>query len=297
VTESPLQPLVELSGATPAPAVTRESFDRVLEPGGGLRSSLPLRELWTYRELLGFLTWRDVKVRYRQTVVGVLWAVLQPFLLMVVFTIFLNKLASVPSDGLPYPIFAYAGLVPWTLFSSSLTGVSNSIVSNAGLISKIYFPRLVIPIAVIGSFVFDFVIALGLLVAMMVYYDAYPDWAVLALPAFVVLALVTALSVGIWLTALNVRYRDIKYTVPFLLQLWLFASPITYAASLVPSRWHLAYSLNPMSTVVDGFRWSLLGVPWSPGASTVVSLAVVLALLGSGLVYFRRTEATFADIV
>jgi lipopolysaccharide transport system permease protein len=299
VTRSPLRSTVDLPAPGPSltAAVPWDSFDRILEPSGGLRSSLPLRELWSYRELLGFLTWRDVKVRYRQTAVGVLWAVLQPFLLMVVFTIFLNRLANVPSDGLPYPIFAYAGLVPWTLFASSLTGVSNSIVSNAGLISKIYFPRLVIPIAVIGSFVFDFVIALGLLVAMMVYYDVYPGLAVLALPAFVLLALVTALSVGIWLTALNVRYRDIKYTVPFLLQLWLFASPITYAASLVPSRWHLVYSLNPMSTVVDGFRWSLLGVPWSPGASTIVSLAVVLALLGTGLVYFRRTEATFADIV
>jgi lipopolysaccharide transport system permease protein len=297
---SPLQPTVPALAEGPFPTsgtLSSGSFDRILEPGTGLRSGQLLRELWDYRELLAFLTWRDVKVRYRQTLVGVLWAVLQPFMLMIVFTIFLNKLASVPSDGLPYPIFAYAGLVPWTLFSSSLTGVSNSIVSSAGLISKVYFPRLVIPIAVTGSFIFDFAIALGLLVALMVYYGVYPGLALLALPALVLLALVTALSIGIWLTALNVRYRDIKYTVPFLLQLWLFASPITYAASLVPHRWRLVYSVNPMSTVIDGFRWALLGVPWSPGGSAVVSLGVVLALLVSGVVYFRRVEKTFADIV
>jgi len=274
-----------------------DSFDRVLEPRKGLRGSLRLRELWTYRELLGFLTWRDVKVRYRQTALGALWALIQPFTLMIVFTIFLNRLAHVPSNGLPYPIFAYAGLVPWTLFSSSLSGVSDSLVSSSNLISKVYFPRLVIPLAVTGSFLFDFVIALTLLVGMMVYYGVYPGLAILALPALVLLALLTALAVGIWLTALNVRYRDVKYTVPFLLQVWLFASPIAYASSLVPHRWRLVYSLNPMATVIDGFRWALLGVSWSPGASAIVSLAVVAVLLASGLVYFRGMERTFADIV
>jgi lipopolysaccharide transport system permease protein len=274
-----------------------DSFDRILEPRKGLRGTLRLSELWAYRELLAFLTWRDVKVRYRQTVIGALWAVVQPFLLMVVFSIFLNKLAHVPSNGLPYPLFAFAGLVPWTLFASSLGGASESLVASSSLISKVYFPRLVIPLAVTGSFLFDFVIALGVLVGLMVYYGVYPGVAVLAVPAFVALAVVTALSVGLWLTALNVRYRDVRYTVPFLLQVWLFASPIAYASSLVPHRWRLVYGLNPMTTVIDGFRWALLDVPWSPGASAAVSLAVVAILLVTGVVYFRSMERTFADVV
>ncbi|MGZ6268872.1 MAG: ABC transporter permease [Candidatus Limnocylindrales bacterium] len=274
-----------------------DSFDRVFEPSSGLRAMLRLREVWAYRELLVFLTWRDVKVRYRQTAIGALWAVIQPFMLMVVFTIFLGRLAHVPSNGLPYPIFAYAALVPWTLFSSSLSSVSDSLVSSSNLISKVYFPRLVIPLAAVGSFVFDFVIALGLLVAMMVYYGIYPGWPILALPALTLLTLLTALSVGMWLTALNVRYRDVKYAIPFLIQIWLFASPIAYATSLVPSRWRLVYSLNPMVGVIDGFRWALLGVAWQPGSFFVVSLAMIAALLVSGLVYFRKMERTFADIV
>jgi homopolymeric O-antigen transport system permease protein len=284
--------LAESAGPSPL-----ETFDRILEPRQGLRGSLRLGELWAYRELLFFLTWRDVQIRYRQTSIGLLWALLQPFTLMIVFTIFLGHLAHVPSGGLPYPIFSYAGLVPWTLFASSLNGVSTSLVSSSNLISKVYFPRLVIPLAVTGSFVFDFVIALGLLVGMMVYYGVYPGLAILALPVFVFITLLTALSVGIWLTALNVRYRDVQYTVPFLLQVWLFASPIAYATSLVPSRWQLVYSLNPMSGVIDGFRWALLGVPWAPGASLAVSLAVVVLLLGSGLLYFRTMERTFADVI
>lgn len=274
-----------------------ETFDRVLAPNGALSGMVRLRELWAYRELLGFLTWRDVKIRYRQTVIGMLWAVLQPFMLMVVFTIFLNKLAHVPSSGLPYPIFSFAGLVPWTLFASSLSGISNSLVGSAGLISKVYFPRLVVPLAVTGSFIFDFVVALCLLGGMMGWYGVHPGIAILALPALVLLVLLTALSVGIWLTALNVRYRDVQYVVPFVLQLWLFASPIAYASSLVPHRWQLVYSLNPMTTVIEGFRWALLGLPWSPGWTPVVSLSVVAVLLGTGLVYFRRTERTFADVV
>ena len=212
-----------------------DSFDRILEPHKGLRGSLRFRELWDYRELLLFLTLRDITVRYRQTALGALWAVLQPFALMVVFTIFLNRLAHVPSSGLPYPIFAYSGLVPWTLFSSSLSGVSDSLVSSSNLISKVYFPRLVIPLAVTGSFLFDFVIALGLLVGMMFYYGVYPGFAILALPVVDAPDPIDgARRAGIWLTALNVRYRDVRYTVPFLLQVWLFASPIAYAATLVP---------------------------------------------------------------
>jgi lipopolysaccharide transport system permease protein len=287
-----------VSGAPEAIAShSLDSFDRILESRKGIRGSLQLGELWDYRELLAFLTWRDVKVRYRQTVIGALWAVLQPFTLMVVFSIFLNKLAHVPSNGLPYPLFAFAGLVPWTLFASSLGGASDSLVSSSSLISKVYFPRLVIPLAVTGSYVFDFVIAFGLLVGMMGYYGVFPGFALLAAPALVLLTLLTAISVGLWLTALNVRYRDVRYTVPFLLQVWLFASPIAYASSLVPHRWQLVYSLNPMTTVIDGFRWSLLGTKWSPGTSAVVSLSVVAALLVSGVVYFRRMERTFADVV
>jgi lipopolysaccharide transport system permease protein len=273
------------------------SFERVLEPRTGIRDTLRLGELWSYRELLGFLTWRDVKVRYRQTAVGALWALLQPFALMVVFTIFLNRIAHVPSSGLPYPLFAYAGLVPWTLFAQSLGAASESLVSNSSLISKVYFPRLVIPLAATGSFLVDFVIAFALLVGMMLYYGVYPGLAFLAAPAFALLALMTAVAAGLWLAALNVRYRDVKYTVPFLLQMWLFASPIAYAASLVPHRWQLVYNINPIATVIDGFRWAALGVPWSPGKPALVSLAVVAVLLVSGLLYFRRTERFFADVI
>jgi lipopolysaccharide transport system permease protein len=216
---------------------------------------------------------------------------------MVVFTIFFNRVAHVPSSGLPYPIFSYAALVPWTLFSQSLGTVSTSLVTNQNLISKVYFPRLVIPLAVTGSFVFDFVIALGLLVGMMVYYGVYPGVAIVALPLLTVLTLLTALAVGIWLTALNVRYRDVKYAVPFLIQIWLFASPIAYATSLVPSRWHLIFSLNPMTGVIDAFRWALLGVPWSPDRYFGVSMMMVAFLLVTGIAYFRRTEQTFADVI
>jgi lipopolysaccharide transport system permease protein len=279
-------------GSTPL-----ELFDRVLAPQRGLSGSLRLAEVWAYRELLGFLTWRDVKIRYRQTGIGLLWAVIQPFTLMVVFTIFLNRLTHVPSDGLPYPIFAFAGLVPWTLFASSVSSVSDSLVSSSNLISKVYFPRLVIPLAVTGSYLFDFVIALGVLIGMMVWYGIYPGIEVLAVPALVLLTMLTALSVGVWLTALNVRYRDVKYAVPFLLQVWLFMSPIAYASSAVPDRWALVYSLNPMTTVIDGFRWALLGVPWSPGPTVFISLAVVAVLLFTGLHHFRRTERTFADVI
>jgi lipopolysaccharide transport system permease protein len=286
-----------VSGLSETAPTSLDSFDRILEPRRGLRGALQFKELWAYRELLGFLTWRDVTVRYRQTVIGALWAVLQPFTLMIVFSIFLNKLAHVPSNGLPYPLFSFSGLVPWTLFAASLGGASDSLVGSSGLISKVYFPRLVIPLAVTGSFVFDFVIAFALLVGMMVYYGVYPGLAVVAVPALVLLTLLTALSVGLWLTALNVRYRDIRYTVPFLLQVWLFASPIAYASSLVPHQWRLVYSLNPMTTVIDGFRWSLLGSAWSPGWSAVVSLSVVAALLVSGLAYFRKMERTFADVI
>jgi lipopolysaccharide transport system permease protein len=274
-----------------------DSFERVLEPRKGLRATLRLGELWSYRELLLFLCWRDVKVRYRQTLLGAAWAVLQPFALMLVFTIFLGRLAHVPSEGLPYPIFVYAALVPWTLFSQSVSGVSDSLVSSANLISKVYFPRLVIPLGVAASYVIDFVIGLGLLVGMMVYYGVYPGLGILALPALLLLTVASALAVGIWFSALNVQYRDVKYTVPFLLQVWLFASPIAYATSLVPGKWQLVYSLNPMVSVINGFRWALLGTPWAPDRYLAISIGVIALLLVSGVVYFRRTERTFADVI
>lgn len=284
-------------GGAAGRVVERGQFERVFEARHGISRTLGLRELWPYRELLFFLTWRDVKVRYRQTVVGAVWAVIQPFMLMIVFTVVFHRLAHVPSDGLPYPIFSFTGLIPWTLFSASLGGISGSLVSSSNLLTKVYFPRLVIPLAVTGSYLFDFGIALALLGGMMGYYGVHPGFAIIALPVLTLLVLLTALSVGIWLTALNVRYRDIQYTVPFVLQLWLFASPIAYATTLVPHRWRLVYSLNPMTTVIDGFRWSLVGIPWSPGWAALVSFASVLVLLVTGLLYFRRMERTFADVI
>lgn len=274
-----------------------DSFERVIEPRGRRSLSPRLGEIWAYRELLFFLSWRDVKIRYKQTGLGVGWAVLQPFTLMIAFTLLFNRVAKVPTGGMPYPIFSYSALVPWTLFSSALTTVSTSLVSNSALISKIYFPRLVIPIAAVGSFVFDYVIALLLLFAMMVYYGIYPGWGIVALPVLTLLTLLTAFAVGVWLTALNVRYRDVKYVVPFLLQIWLFASPVAYAANLVPSKWRLVYSLNPMAGVINAYRWALLGQSWHPDRYFAISLAATLVILASGIVYFRATERTFADVI
>jgi lipopolysaccharide transport system permease protein len=259
--------------------------------------SLGLGEVWQYRELLYFLAWRDVKVRYRQTAFGAAWAVLQPFLLMVVFSIFLGRLAGVKSEGLPYPIFAFAALVPWTLFSSSLTGASTSVVGSGPLLSKIYFPRLVLPIAAVGSYLLDFVIAMGVLVAMMAYYDIYPSGAVVWLPAFVALAIVAALAIGIGLAAVNVRYRDVRYALPFLVQLWLFASPIAYPVTAVPEGLRTVYGLNPVVGTVEGFRWALLGTDAPPAGMLAASAAVSAALLLAGCFYFRRTEAGFADVI
>jgi lipopolysaccharide transport system permease protein len=279
----------ELGGRVPAPHV-------VIVPGRSW-TSLRLREIWQYRELLYFFVWRDVKVRYKQTAFGAAWAVIQPFLLMVVFSVFLGRLAGVPSDGLPYPIFSYTALVPWTLFASSLAGAAASLVAGGGLVSKIYFPRILLPVASAGSYLLDFAIAMGLLVGMMAWYDIYPGAALAWLPAFVALALLTALGVGIWLSALNVRYRDVRYAVPFLVQLWLFASPVAYPASEVPEGWQTVYGLNPMTGVVEGFRWALLDGPAPAAGMVAASAGVAVALLAIGLVYFRRTERTFADVI
>jgi lipopolysaccharide transport system permease protein len=260
-------------------------------------ASLGLRELWDYRELLYFLTWRDIKVRYKQTVLGAAWAIIQPFFMMVVFSLFFGRLAHVPSDGIPYPVFAYCALLPWQLFAHALTESSNSLVANERLITKVYFPRLIVPISAVLGGLIDFAIAFVILLLMMVYYGIRPSWAVVTLPAFVLLAMVTALGVGLWLSALNVKYRDVRYTINFVIQFWLLASPVAYPSSLIPVRWRPLYGLNPMAGVVEGFRWALLGKTEGPGALLAVSVAVVILIFVGGLYYFRRMEGQFADVV
>jgi lipopolysaccharide transport system permease protein len=256
-----------------------------------------LKELWDYRELLYFLTWRDIKVRYKQTVLGAAWAIIQPFFMMVVFSLFFGYLAKVPSDGIPYPIFAYCALLPWQLFAHALTESSNSLVANERLITKVYFPRLVVPISAVLGGLLDFAIAFVILLLMMAYYGVRPTWAIVTLPAFLLLAMLTALGVGLWLSALNVKYRDVRYTIAFLIQFWLFATPVAYSSSIVPARWRALYGLNPMAGVVEGFRWALLGKSTGPGALLPVSVAAVILILIGGLYYFRRMEAEFADVV
>lgn len=260
-------------------------------------TSIGLRELWDYRELLYFLTWRDVKVRYKQTALGAAWAVIQPFFMMVVFSLFFGKLAGIPSDGIPYPVFAFCGLLPWQLFAHALTESSNSLVGNQNLITKVYFPRLVVPIAAVLGGVVDFAIAFVILLVMMLYFGIVPGWQIITLPAFILLAIMTALAVGLWLSALNVKYRDVRYTMNFLVQFWLFATPVAYPSSLIPEQWRWLYGLNPMAGVVEGFRWALLGKTDPPGALLGVSIAVVVLLMIGGLYYFRRMEQEFADVV
>jgi lipopolysaccharide transport system permease protein len=258
---------------------------------------LKLNELWEYRELLYFLIWRDIKVRYKQTALGVTWAIIQPFFTMVVFSVFFGHLAKVPSDGIPYPIFTFAALVPWTFFASGLNQSSNSLVGSGTLITKVYFPRLIIPLASVLSGIVDFVLAFVMLLGMMVYYGLAPTINVLYLPLFLLLALVTSLGVGLWLSALNVEYRDVRYIVPFITQFWMLATPIGYPSSLLHDPWRTLYGLNPMVGVVEGFRWALLGTNTAPGPIIAVSSAAAVLILVSGAFYFRRMEKTFADIV
>ena len=259
--------------------------------------SIGLGELWDYRELLYFLTWRDIKVRYKQTVLGVIWVIIQPLFMMVVFSVFFGRLAGVKSDGVPYPVFTFCALLPWQLFSHALTESSNSLVGNQNLITKVYFPRLVVPIsAVLGGLV-DFAIAFVILLVMMLFFGIVPGWQLVAVPALIVLAVMAALGVGLWLSALNVQYRDVRYTISFLVQVWMFATPVVYPSSIVRGNWKLIYALNPMVGVVDGFRWALLGKPETPGLPLLISVIVVLTLLVGGLYYFRRLEQQFADIV
>jgi lipopolysaccharide transport system permease protein len=259
--------------------------------------NLRLKDIWDYRELLYFLVWRDIKVRYKQTVLGAAWAVIQPFFAMVVFTVFFGKLAKVPSDGLPYPVFAFTALLPWQLFAYALTESGNSLVASQQLIKKVYFPRLAIPIAAVLSGLVDFAIAFVVLLGMMFYYGIYPTGAIVFLPLFILFAVATALAAGLWLSALNVEYRDVRYTIPFLTQFWLFATPVVYPSSLVPKPWRIFYGLNPMAGVVEGFRWALLGKSGGMGPLMLVSVLVVIVLLIGGLIYFRRVEKTFADLV
>ena len=268
----------------------------VIEPSRGW-VGLKLRELWAYRELVYFLVWRDVKVRYKQTALGAAWAVIQPLFSMVVFSVFFGKLAKMPSDGIPYPLFSYAGLLPWNYFAQGLSSSSDSLVGSANLIKKVYFPRLAIPVAAVCGGVVDFAIAFGVLLLLMWHYGVAPTANVVWLPAFLLLALVTALGAGLWLSALNVQYRDVKYTVPFLAQFWMYSTPVVYPSSLLEEPWKTIYGLNPMVGVVEGFRWALLGVKTPPGPMLWVSVAAAAALLVSGAFFFRRMEKTFADVV
>jgi lipopolysaccharide transport system permease protein len=268
----------------------------LIKPSTGL-VSLDLRALWHYRELLYFLVWRDIKVRYKQTALGASWAIIQPFCTMVVFSLFFGRLAGVPSDGVPYPLFAYAALVPWTFFAQGLSQSSNSLVASQDLLRKVYFPRLAIPTATVLAGLVDFALALAVLVGMMLYYGVLPGVDVLWLPLLLLLACLTSLGVGLWFAALNVQYRDVVYVVPFVVQFWLFATPIAYPSSLLPEAWRMVYAINPMVGVVEGFRWALLGTETAPGPMLAVSAVAALMILVGGAFYFRSMERSFADIV
>lgn len=273
-----------------------EKWDIVIVPLKGW-IGLNLKEVWEYRELLFFLAWRDIKVRYKQTALGAVWAILQPVLIMVIFSLVFGRMLKAPSDGLPYPVFAFCALLPWQLFTFALTQSSQSLVGNERLISKVYFPRLIIPLSSIVAGLVDFGIAFIVLIAMMWAYGILPSLAIFTLPFFILLAVVSALAVGLWLSALNVKYRDIRYTIPFLSQIWLFATPVAYASSLIPEPWRTWYGLNPMAGVVEGFRWALLGKTNDAVGLLLVSCLAVVGMLIGGLIYFRRMEREFADII
>ena len=259
--------------------------------------SLKLDELWAYRELLYFLTWRDIKVRYKQTVLGAAWAIIQPVFTMIIFSLFFGRLAGIPSDGIPYPIFSYAALVPWSFFATGLGNSANSLVGSANLIKKVYFPRLAIPISTVLSGVIDFALAFVVLLGMMLFYGMAPTVNIIWLPLLLLLALITSLGVGLWLSALNVQFRDVRYTIPFITQAWMFITPIAYPSSLLSEPWRTLYGINPMVGVVEGFRWALLGTETAPGPIMIVSALAAVGLLVSGAYYFRRMEKGFADVV
>jgi lipopolysaccharide transport system permease protein len=269
-----------------------------IKPSKGL-AALNLRDLWMYRELIYFMIWREVKVRYKQTMLGAAWAIIQPVLTMIVFTFLFGRIAKLPTDGnIPYPIFSYTALLPWGLFVAALNQASRSLTSNQNMVSKIYFPRLVLPLASVLSGLIDFIIAFVILIGLMIYYRIAPSINVLwALPLFLVLTIITALGVALWLSAINVQYRDVNYALPFMTQFWLFATPVAYSSNLISEKWRLVYSLNPMAGVVNGFRWALLGVGNGPDAGLWISVGIALLVLISGLFYFRNMEKTFADTI
>ncbi len=277
-----------MNGAS-RPVTAVEANRRLLDIG--------LWELWKYRELLYFFTWRDVKVRYKQTAIGVGWAVLQPLVTMVIFTVIFGRFAKIPSDNLPYPIFSYTALLPWTYFAAALAKSGTSLVTDANLITKVYFPRLMMPLSAAVAPLVDFMLSFLILLAMMAWYGLTPTLYILTLPLFIALAWLTALAVGLWLSPVNVRYRDIGYTLPFLTQIWMYASPVVYPVSMVPERFRLLYSLNPMVGVIEGFRWALLGKQSPDVSAIMVSTAVILVLVFGGIVFFRKMERTFADVI
>lgn len=283
-----------LSGSTPERVrITRHI---VIQPSKGF-FSLDLGSVWRYRELLYFLVLRDVQVRYKQTAIGAGWAVLQPLMTMMIFTVIFGNFAKIPSDGLPYPVFAYTALLPWIYFAQALGHGGTSLVGNANLITKVYFPRLIIPISSVLAPAVDFLLSFLILLGLMVWYGVVPTWGVLALPLFLFFAIMLALAIGLWLAPLNVKYRDVGHTIPFLIQFWMYASPVAYPVSLVPEQWRLLYSLNPMAGIIEGFRWALLGTASPDFMVMAVSAVIVVALLLGGIVYFKRMERTFADVV
>jgi lipopolysaccharide transport system permease protein len=281
--------------AQAAKPVDSVSIVRIEPPRGWF--NLHLKELWAYRELLYFFVWRDVKVRYKQTAIGVLWVILQPLLTMLVFTLFFGKLAKLPSQGLPYPVFYFAAVVPWMYFATSLAAVTNIVVENQRLITKVYFPRLVLPVSAVLSGLVDFAIGFVVLVVFVLSYGIRPGWPALFLPFFLLLAVLTVLGIGLWLSALNALYRDVRYLIPFLIQFWMLASPVAYPSSMVPERYRWLYGLNPMAGVIDGFRWALTGRGHAPSSVLIASSAMVLITLLGGLLYFNRMEGTIADRV
>src|SRR5215470_8331098 len=279
--------------AIPAQASPRE---RITPPTGWL--DIDLREVWSYRELLYFFVWRDVKVRYKQTAIGALWAILQPFLTMLVFSLFFGRLAHIPSNGLPHPVFYYSALLAWIYFAGALQNATNTMVENQRVITKVYFPRLLLPLGAVTSGLVDFVFGFVVFLGMLVYYRIAPGPALLLMPVFLLLAVLTALGAGLWLSALNAIYRDVRYVVPFLIQFWMLASPVAYPSSLIPERWRWLYGLNPMTGVVEGFRWSLTGHGQPPSSLLLAaSTIMVVALVMGGLFYFQKVQGTIADII
>jgi lipopolysaccharide transport system permease protein len=277
--------------------VRHEPTTIYIKPSTGL-TALNLRDIWVYRELVFFMIWRDIKVRYKQTLLGALWAVIQPVMTMLVFTFIFGSVAKVPTDGIPYPIFSYTALLPWGLFVTALNQASRSLTSNHNMITKVYFPRLVLPMASVLAGLVDFAIAFVIMIGMMWYFEVTPTLSVLwTLPLFLLLAIITALGVALWLSAINVKYRDVNYALPFLTQFWLFITPVAYSANVISEKWQLVYSLNPMAGVVNGFRWALLGSGNGPDAALWVSVGISVLVLVSGLFYFRNMERTFADTI